>query len=85
MLSFDEMNIYEPLKIYDQYAMYPELDFFDKKFIKSKALIYKGKNKSIKISHKSPLENEIKHFFNAKKIFTDINFAKEILVFLKRI
>ncbi len=85
MLSFDEMNIYEPLKIYDQYAMYPELDFFDKKFIKSKALIYKGKNKSIKISHKSPLENEIKHFFNAKKIYTDLDFAREILVFLKKI
>ncbi len=85
MLSFDEMDIYEPLKIYDQYAIYPELDFFDKKFIKSKALIYRGKNKAIKINHTSPLENEIKHFFNTKKIFTDIDFAKEILVFLKRV
>ena len=30
MLSFDEMNNKEPLKIYDQYAKYPDLDYFDK-------------------------------------------------------
>ena len=85
MLSFDELDIKNPLKIYDQYAQYPNLEFFDKKFIKSKALIYKGKNKPINVMSKSPLENEIKFFFNDKKPFTDIKLAKEILIFLKRI
>ena len=85
MLSFDEMDIDNPLKIYDQYAKYPDLNFFDKKFIKSKALIYKGKSKSLKIKSIPALENEIKSFFNIKKPFTDINLAKEILIFLKKV
>ena len=85
MLSFDELNLEEPIKIYNQYAKYPKLDFFDKKFLKSKALIYKGKSKSIKLKTKSPLINEIKHFFNLKKPITDIKMAKEILTFLEKI
>ena len=85
MLSFDEMNHKEPLKIYDQYAKYPDLNYFDKKFFKSKALIYKGKSKSIKIKSDPPLINEIKSFFNRKKSPTDIKFAKEILFFLERV
>ena len=39
MLIYDEMNLKEPLKIFNQYANYPKLDFFDKKFLKSKAYI----------------------------------------------
>ena len=39
MLSFDELDLEAPIKIYNQYAKYPKLDFFDKKFLKSKALI----------------------------------------------
>lgn len=85
MLCFDEMNINEPIKIYNQYAKYPKLDFFDKKFLNSKALIYKGKSKSIKVKAASPLINEIKAFFNNKKPITDIKLAKEILFFLKKI
>jgi len=85
MLSFDEMNLEGPIRVYDQYAKYPEMSFFDKKFIKSKALIYKGKSKSIKIKSKSPLKNEIKEFFNSKKPITDIKLAKEILIFLKKV
>ena len=85
MLSFDELNLEEPIKIYNQYAKYPKLDFFDKKFLKSKALIYKGKSKSIKLKTKSPLINEIKHFFNLKKPITDIKMATEILTFLEKI
>ena len=85
MLSFDELNLEAPIKIYNQYAKYPKLDFFDKKFLQSKALIYKGKSKSIKLNTFSPLVNEIKYFFNNKKTKTDINMAKEILNFLERI
>lgn len=85
MLSFDELNLEAPIKIYNQYAKYPKLDFFDKRFLQSKALIYKGKSKSIKLNTFSPLVNEIKNFFNSKKTKTDINMAKEILDFLERI
>ena len=85
MLSFDEMDLEAPIKIYNQYAKYPKLDFFDKKFLQSKALIYKGKSRSIKLNSFSPLVNEIKTFFNSKKNMTDINMAKEILTFLERI
>ena len=85
MLSFDELNLEEPIKIYNQYAKYPKLDFFDKRFLQSKALIYKGKSRSIKLNSFSPLVNEIKTFFNSKKNMTDINMAKEILTFLERI
>ena len=85
MLSFDELDLEAPIKIYNQYAKYPKLDFFDKKFLKSKALIYKGKSKSIKLKSKSPLINEIKHFFNIKKPISDIKMAKEILTFLEKI
>ena len=85
MLSFDELNLEEPIKIYNQYAKYPKLDFFDKRFLQSKALIYKGKSRSIKLNSLSPLVNEIKTFFNSKKNMTDINMAKEILAFLERI
>tara|TARA_B100000795_G_C22801209_1_gene442049 strand:- start:2964 stop:3944 length:981 start_codon:yes stop_codon:yes gene_type:complete len=85
MLCFDEMNVDEPLKIYHQYAKYPKLDFFDKKFLKSKALIYKGENKTIRVKSKSPLVNEIKEFFDNKKPITDIKLATDILFFLKNI
>ena len=85
MLSFDELDLEAPIKIYNQYAKYPKLDFFDKKFLKSKALIYKGKSKSINLKSKLPLINEIKHFFNTNKPITDIKMAKEILTFLEKI
>jgi predicted dehydrogenase len=85
MLSFDEMNLDAPIQIYNQYAKYPDLDFFDKGFLNSKALIYKGKSKSIKLNVTAPLINEIKSFFNTKKPLTDIKFAKDILTFLERI
>ena len=85
MLSFDELDLEAPIKIYNQYAKYPKLDFFDKKFLKSKALIYVGKSKSIKLKTESPLINEIKTFFDYKKPQTDIKMAKEILTFLEKI
>ena len=85
MLCFNEMNLDTPIQIFNQYAKYPELDFFDKKFLKSKALIYKGKSKNIKLHCDSALNNEIRSFFSNKEILTDIKLAKEILFFLKKI
>ena len=58
---------------------------FDKKFMNSKALIYKGKSRSLKIKSNDPLLSEITYFLKKNKIFTDTKFAKKILKFLKRI
>ena len=85
MLSFDELDNEAPLKIFNQYAKYPKLDFFDKNFLKSKALIYRGNSKVIKLKNNSPLVNEIKSFFTFKKPITDVKMAKEILQFLERV
>jgi len=89
MLLFDEMDLMNTIKIYNKYAEYPKVHEFDKKFFKSKALIYEGKNFSPKIKSTSPLKAEIKHFLNCvnKKILpkTDFNFAYKILSFLKKI
>ena len=79
------ISLRSPLKIYNQYATYPKLDFFDKNFLKGKALIYKGNSKKIIVNNTSPLHNEIRFFFTNKKPFTDIKLAKEILIFLERI
>lgn len=85
MLIFDEMDLETPLKIYNQYAKYPKLDYFSKNFLKSKAYIYKGSSKNVKIIANPSLENEILYFLNSKKIETDINFGSKILSILKRI
>ena len=89
MLLFDEMDLVNTIKIYNKYAEYPKVQEFDKKFFKSKALIYEGKNFSPKIKSKSPLESEIRHFLkctNSKIIpKTDFNFAFNIMKFLKKI
>ena len=85
MLLYDELNLNNPIKIYNQYAKYPKLDFFNKNFINSKALVYKGNNKSIKIKSNNPLSTELEYFLSTKKNHTDINFAKKILKFLKGI
>lgn len=85
MMLFNELDQENSIIIYNQYAKYPDTNFFDKKFLNKKAYIYQGKQKKIKIKHTFPLENEIKHFFNAKKPKTNIDFGLKILSFLKRI
>ena len=85
MLLFDEMNFEAPIKIYNQYAKYPKIEEFKKRFFESKAQIYNGKNYNLKIISKPALNNELKHFFNYKKPETDFNLALKILNFLKRI
>ena len=89
MLLFDELNLKSPIKIYNKYAKYPDVSQFDKKFFKSKAKIYLGNSKSIKIISKSPLKNEIEHFFKCankkKNPITNKKFAFKILKFLNRV
>ena len=85
MLLYNELDQENPLTIYNQYAKYPSTSFFDKNFLKQKAYIYQGKNYSLKIKKTSPLENELKHFFNTTKPKTGIDFGLKILSFLKSV
>ena len=85
MLLFDEMNIDEPIKIYNQYAKYPKIEQFEKKFFESKAQIYNGKNYNVKTMSRPALNNELKYFFSNKNNETDFKLAWNILNFLKRI
>ena len=85
MLLFNELDQENPLTIYNQYAKYPDIKFFDKKFLKKKAYIFQGKKSLIKIKKTLPLNNELKHFFNNKKVKTNIDFGIKILEFLKRV
>ena len=89
MLLFNEMNINEPIKIYDKYAKYPRMEEFNKKFFNAKALIHLGKNISPKIKSSPALVNEVKHFLNSdlgkNKPTTDFKFSSKILKLLKRI
>ena len=89
MLLFNEMDINEPIKIYDKYAKYPKIEEFNKKFFNAKALIHHGKNISPKIKTTPALVNEIKHFLNSginkNRPITDFKFSFEILKLLKRI
>ena len=55
MLLYNELDLINPIKIYNQYAKYPNMNYFDKKFMNSKALIYKGKSRSLKINQTIPL------------------------------
>ena len=88
MLSFDEMNLNEPIKIYNKYAKYPKIQEFNKKFFESKALIYLGKNYSPKVKSSPSLTNEIKYYFRLNKRskpVTDFTFSYKILKFLETI
>ena len=89
MLLLNEMNVEEPIKLYNKYAKYPKIEQFNKKFFNAKALVYHGKSVSPKIKSTSALSNEIKHFLNSNisknKPITDFKFSFKILKFLKRI
>lgn len=88
MLSFDEMDLENPIKIYNKYAKYPKIQDFNKKFFEAKALIYLGKNFSPKIKSSQSLSNEIRYFLNLKKNdkpVTDFLFSFKILNFLESI
>ena len=89
MLLFDEMDLLNPIKIYNKYAVYPKIEDFKKSFFQKKALIYEGKVNFPKIKFIPPLKKEIKHFFDAidkkQKLITDFDFAFKISKFLSKI
>ena len=85
MLLFDEMNIEQPIKIFNQYAKYPKIEQFNRKFFESKAQIYSGRNYNVKTISQPALNNELKYFFSNKNNESDFKLALKILNFLKRI
>ena len=89
MLLFDEMDLLNPIKIYNKYAVYPKIEDFKKSFFQKKALIYEGKVYLPKIKCISPLKKEMKHFFDSinkkQKLKTDFDFAFKISNFLSKI
>ena len=86
MLFYNEMDLINPLKIYNKFAEYPDLTKFNKKFINSKAKIYIGESKTYRLNQSQPLTNEIKYFLNCIKLKdkpkTNIEFAFKISKFL---
>jgi len=84
MILFDEINNHSPIQIYNNYARYPKIDYFTKKYFGKKRynlnqpLIHKGNVKKLRFNFSSPLENEILSFIKEKKNLTDISLAMEI-------
>ena len=74
MLLFDEMNTKQPIKVYHQYAQYPDIKNFKKSFFSAKANIYYGRVFSPKIKFTSPLKREMSYFLNV--INSKLNFFK---------
>ena len=85
MLLFDEMNIKEPIKIYNNYVAFPKIDKFTKYFFNQSKYIFKGKSKSIKLKKTKPLNNEIIEFLKRKQNITDLNFSENIVKIIKNI
>ena len=86
MLLFDEMLEKNQLKIFNQYAKYPEITKLGKKIFSETARVYKGNVINISYKKNNPLLNEIKFFFKHSvyktKPKTDIFFAEKILKIL---
>lgn len=89
MLSFDELDTKNKIKIYNQYAKYPETKFFKKSFFTPKANLLIGKTNSPKIKFKSPLREEILHFLKCvkerKNPKTDIKYAYNVAKIIEKI
>ena len=85
MLLFDEMNIQEPIKIYNNYVAFPKIDKFTKYFFNQSKYIFKGKSKSIKLKETKALNNEIKDFLKKKQNITDLKFSESIVKIIKDI
>tara|TARA_Y100000590_G_C15634398_1_gene982398 strand:- start:294 stop:1256 length:963 start_codon:yes stop_codon:yes gene_type:complete len=79
MLLFDEMNIFAPIKIYNNYVNFPKIDKFSKYFFNQSKYIYKGSSISIRLKSKKPLDEEIKEFIKNKKSITNLKFSKKII------
>tara|TARA_B100001059_G_scaffold226326_1_gene254557 strand:+ start:357 stop:1331 length:975 start_codon:yes stop_codon:yes gene_type:complete len=85
MLLFDEMNISEPIKIYNNYVSFPKIDKFTKYFFNQSKYIFKGKSKSIKLKETKPLNNEINEFLKNNQSITNIKFSEDIIKTIKNI
>ncbi len=85
MLLFDEMNINEPIKIYNNYVSFPKIDKFSKNYFNHSKYIFKGRSKSIKIKDTKPLNNEILEFVKSKKNITNIDFSKNVIKTIKNL
>tara|TARA_B100001027_G_C16240113_1_gene318944 strand:- start:104 stop:1072 length:969 start_codon:yes stop_codon:yes gene_type:complete len=85
MLLFDEMNISEPIKIYNNYVSFPKIDKFSKNYFNQSKYIFKGRSRSIKIKDTKPLNNEILEFLKSKKNITNIDFSKNIIKTIKNL
>ena len=89
MLQFDEMEPVNKIKIYNKYASYPDIKSFKKSFFTPKANIYLGKTYVPKIKFKSPLKEELKHFFYSvkknKNPVTSGSYALKVLQLLEKI
>ena len=85
MLLFDEMNIYEPIKIYNNYVAFPKIDKFTKYFFNQSRYIFRGRSKSIKLKETKPLNNEIEEFLKKKQNITDLKFSENIFKIIKNI
>lgn len=83
MLLFDEMLKNNQLRIYNQYAKYPEINKMGNKILSKTARVYKGDITDLSYKKNDPLIDELKYFFKCsllkRKPLTDINFAKSIL------
>ena len=84
MLLFDEMNLKEPIKIYNNYVSFPKIKNFSKLYFNQSKYIFRGKSKSIRLSIQKPLNVEIKEFIKSKKNLTDLKFSKKIIKILKK-
>ena len=85
MLLFDEMNINEPIKIYNNYVSFPKIKNFSKLYFNQSKYIFRGKSKSIRLSMQKPLNVEIEEFIKSKRNLTNLKFSKNIIKTLKNI
>ena len=85
MILYDEMDSIRPLKIFNNYASYPKIYKYSKKYFSNKAFIYKGNSNSIKLSTSKPLDNEIKSFLKNDKNIADIFFSHSIFKLTKKL
>ena len=66
---FDEMNINEPIKIYNNYVSFPKIKNFSKLYFNQSKYIFRGKSKSIRLSMQKPLNVEIEEFRPEKRSY----------------
>ena len=85
MLLFDEMNVYEPIKIYNNYVAFPKIEKFTKYFFNQSRYIFRGRSKSIRLKETKPLNNEIEEFLKKKQNITDLKFSENIVKIIKNI